>query len=43
MEDDIRIRVETNGVRYRVSVETDLASNDLLLHWGVAETKERWD
>ena len=43
VEDDIRIRVETNGVRYRVSVETDLASNDLLLHWGVAETKERWD
>ena len=43
VEDDIRIRVETNGVRYRVSVETDLASNDLLLHWGVAATKERWD
>ena len=43
VEDDIRIRVETNGVRYRVSVEMDLASNDLLLHWGVAETKERWD
>jgi len=43
VEDDVRISVETNGVRYRVSVETSLSSNNLLLHWGVAETKEHWD
>ena len=35
----LTMKVETNGVRYRVSVETDLASEHLLLHWGVAPTK----
>mmetsp|Transcript_5409 Transcript_5409/g.18220 ORF Transcript_5409/g.18220 Transcript_5409/m.18220 type:complete len:1162 (-) Transcript_5409:644-4129(-) len=39
----LTMKVETNGVRYRVSVETDLASEHLLLHWGVAPTKEHWD
>jgi len=39
----LMMKVETNGVRYRVSVETDLASENLLLHWGMAPSKENWD
>lgn len=40
---ELRMRVETNGARYKVSFETDLSANDLLLHWGLAPSKAAWD
>mmetsp|Transcript_20739 Transcript_20739/g.51374 ORF Transcript_20739/g.51374 Transcript_20739/m.51374 type:complete len:1412 (-) Transcript_20739:131-4366(-) len=32
----VKVHVESNGVRFRVRVETD-AESELILHWGVAE------
>ena len=35
---DVKIDVQSNGVRFKVTVETDSAA-DLVLHWGVASAK----
>lgn len=43
VDNELSIRVETNGVRFKVTVTTEIQSNNLLLHWGVSESKQRWD
>ena len=45
VEASVKVRVETNGVKYKVTVETDMDAEgqDLRMHWGVATSKETWD
>lgn len=43
VDNELSIRVETNGVRYKVTIMTEMESSNLLLHWGIAESKDRWD